>query len=85
MPAALRKLLAEYKVPVVFSGHIHAQDISADPSKKYPTKEIVSASFSETPGIYGVVTLTKDTFSYHTQKQNSRLTSPPRNVLTRGC
>lgn len=67
---ALRKLLAEYKVPVVFSGHIHAQDISADPSKKYPTKEIVSASFSETPGIYGVVTLTKDTFSYRTQKQN---------------
>ncbi|WP_434056250.1 metallophosphoesterase [Lacticaseibacillus salsurae] len=67
---ALRKLLAEYKVPVVFSGHIHAQDISADPSGKSPTKEIVSASFAQTPGVYGVVTLTKDTFAYHTQKQN---------------
>lgn len=68
--ASLRKLLAKYQVPVVFSGHIHAQDISADPDGKYATKEIISASFTQTPGIYGVVTLTKDHFRYRTANQN---------------
>ncbi|WP_461214580.1 metallophosphoesterase [Lacticaseibacillus sp. GG6-2] len=67
---ALRKILADYHVPVVFSGHIHAQDISADPDGRYPTKEIVSASFAETPGIYGVVKLTKGRFDYHTVDQD---------------
>ncbi|MCI1986099.1 MAG: metallophosphoesterase [Lactobacillus sp.] len=68
--AALRKLLTAYQVPVLFSGHIHAQDIAADPAGKAPTKEIVSASFTETPGIYGVVKLTPTTFNYHTQAQD---------------
>ncbi len=67
---ALRKLLADYRVPVVFSGHIHAQDITADPDGRYATKEITSASFTETPGIYGVVDLTPHHLAYHTVAQD---------------
>ncbi|MFD1486047.1 metallophosphoesterase [Lacticaseibacillus baoqingensis] len=67
---AVRKLLSAYQVPVVFSGHIHAQDIMADPAGQATPKEIISASFTQTPGIYGVIKLTPETFDYHTQAQD---------------
>ncbi len=68
--ATLRRLLNRYHVPVLFSGHIHAQDISADPAKKCATTEIVSGSFSMTPASYGVVTLTPHKFHYQMHQLN---------------
>ncbi|MFD0896858.1 metallophosphoesterase [Loigolactobacillus binensis] len=61
---ALRRILNRYHVPLLFSGHIHAQDIMADPTKKCATTEIVSGSFSMTPASYGVVTLTPHKLHY---------------------
>lgn len=66
--AALRHILNRYHVPVLFSGHIHAQDIMAAPKQKHATIEIVSGSFSMTPASYGVVTLTPHQLHYQTRQ-----------------
>ncbi|WP_262315557.1 metallophosphoesterase [Lacticaseibacillus parakribbianus] len=60
----LQKLLTRYQVPVLFSGHIHAQDIAQDPAGRCTTTEIVSGSFSVTPGGYGVVSLSPTKLRY---------------------
>jgi len=62
--AALTKLLDQYHVKVVFSGHIHAQDISHDPNGQSPITEIVSGSFATSPNGYGEVTLTPKRLTY---------------------
>ncbi|WP_420844383.1 metallophosphoesterase [Lacticaseibacillus kribbianus] len=67
---ALQKLLTRYRVPVLFSGHIHAQDIAADPAGHCATTEIVSGSFSVTPGGYGVVSLTPTSLDYRRHAVN---------------
>ncbi|KRO16795.1 metallophosphoesterase [Lacticaseibacillus saniviri] len=64
----LRTLLDDYNVPVLFSGHIHAQDISADPQKKHHVIEVVSGSFATSPNAYGVVKLSKHHFNYREQR-----------------
>lgn len=69
---ALKKLLTRYHVPLVFSGHIHAQDISRDPAGQCPTIEIVSGAFSISPASYGVVTFGPQQITY--QKQITNLT-----------
>ena len=50
----LRKLLAQYNVKLVFSGHIHAQNIMG-PQDMTPTTEIVTSSFCSNDQGYGVV------------------------------
>lgn len=59
----LRKLLAQYNVKLVFSGHIHAQNImlSQDPC---PATEVVTASFCSNDQGYGVVKVSPKEVSY---------------------
>ncbi|MBO0474554.1 metallophosphoesterase [Enterococcus ureasiticus] len=63
-----KQVLAEYQVPIVFSGHIHAQDIMTETIKDQPLTEIVSSSFSIAPQAYGVVKLNGNSFDYQKQE-----------------
>ncbi|KRN20761.1 metallophosphoesterase [Lacticaseibacillus camelliae] len=67
----LRKLLTQYHVPVVFSGHIHAQDIKSGSTAAEPV-EIVDGAFSISPAGYGVVQLTPNQLTYDRQAVNVR-------------
>lgn len=60
---ALRKLLTQYHVPVLFSGHIHAQDIRSGAQSGQPV-EIVDGAFSISPAGYGDVRLTPQWLTY---------------------
>lgn len=66
---ALRKLLTTYHVPVVFSGHIHAQDIKSGSQPGEPV-EIVNGAFSISPGGYGVVQLSPTKLTYDRKAVN---------------
>lgn len=59
----LRKLLAQYNVKLVFSGHIHAQNIML-PQDPCPTTEVVTASFCSNDQGYGVVKVSPKEVSY---------------------
>ena len=71
----LRKLLAQYNVKLVFSGHIHAQNIML-PQDPCPATEIVTASFCSNDQGYGVVKVSPKEVSYtcHHFKMNDYLT-----------
>ncbi|KLI74929.1 MULTISPECIES: metallophosphoesterase [Lacticaseibacillus] len=69
---ALKKLLTKYHVPLLFSGHIHAQDISRDPTGQCPTIEVVSGAFSVSPASYGIVSFSPNKITY--QKKATNLT-----------
>lgn len=58
------KLLNQYQVPLVFSGHIHAQDVGTDPNGVGQFVEVVSGAFSITPAGYGEVELGADQITY---------------------
>ncbi|WP_225418454.1 metallophosphoesterase [Lacticaseibacillus daqingensis] len=60
----LRQVLTDYQVPVLFSGHIHAQDVMNDPDNQCPTTEVTSGSFAVSPGSYGKVTVTPTKLTY---------------------
>lgn len=60
----LREMLSEFKVPVAFSGHIHAQDILTESVAGQPLTEIVSGSFAITPNGYGEVTFNHQQLHY---------------------
>lgn len=64
----LNPLLEKYDVKLSFAGHIHAQDIAADPDKSTPTVEVLSSSFAVAPKSYGVINFNKDEITY--QKKN---------------
>ncbi|WP_420805035.1 metallophosphoesterase [Lacticaseibacillus brantae] len=64
---ALKRLLDHYGVKIVFSGHIHAQDISHDPDGNSPITEIVSGSFATSPNGFGEVSLSPTGLTYHRQ------------------
>ena len=59
----LRKLLAQYNVKLVFSGHIHAQNIMS-PQNSCPATEVVTACFCSTDQGYGVVKVSPKEISY---------------------
>ena len=59
----LRKLLAQYNVKLVFSGHIHAQNIML-PQDPCPATEVVTASFCSNDQGYGVVKVSPKEVSY---------------------
>ena len=59
----LRKLLAQYNVKLVFSGHIHAQNIML-PLDPCPATEIVTSSFCSNDQGYGVVKVSPKEVSY---------------------
>ena len=59
----LRKLLAQYNVKLVFSGHIHAQNIML-PQDPCPATEIVTSSFCSNDQGYGVVKVLPKEVSY---------------------
>lgn len=59
----LRKLLAQYNVRLVFSGHIHAQNIML-PQDPCPATEVVTASFCSNDQGYGVVKVSPKEVSY---------------------
>ncbi len=59
----LRKLLAQYNVKLVFSGHIHAQNIML-PQDPCPATEVVTASFCSNDQGYGVVKVSPKEISY---------------------
>lgn len=59
----LRKLLAQYNVKLVFSGHIHAQNIML-PQDPCPATEVVTASFCSNDQCYGVVKVSPKEVSY---------------------
>lgn len=59
----LRKLLAQYNVKLVFSGHIHAQNIML-PQDPCPATEVVTASFCSNDQDYGVVKVSPKEVSY---------------------
>lgn len=67
---ALGKLLTRYQVPVLFSGHIHAQDVMA--GKSGEPVEVVDGAYSISPAGYGVVQLTNKKLTY-TRKQTDLL------------
>lgn len=60
----LKSLLAHYHVPIVFSGHIHAQDIIKDPTRETDIIEVVTSSFAIADHAYGELKLTPDNISY---------------------
>ena len=59
----MRKLLAQYNVKLVFSGHIHAQNIML-PQDPCPATEVVTASFCSNDQGYGVVKVSPKEVSY---------------------
>ena len=59
----LRKLLAQYNVKLVFSGHIHAQNIML-PQDPCTATEVVTASFCSNDQGYGVVKVSPKEVSY---------------------
>lgn len=59
----LRRLLAQYNVKLVFSGHIHAQNIMP-PQDSCPATEIVTSSFCSNDQGYGVVKVSPKEISY---------------------
>lgn len=59
----LRKLLAQYNVKLVFSGHIHTQNIML-PQDPCPATEVVTASFCSNDQGYGVVKVSPKEVSY---------------------
>ncbi|PAB54537.1 3',5'-cyclic-nucleotide phosphodiesterase [Lactobacillus johnsonii] len=59
----LRKLLAQYNVKLVFSGHIHAQNIML-PQDPCPATEVVTASFCSNDQGYGVVKVSPKEVGY---------------------
>lgn len=59
----LHKLLAQYNVQLVFSGHIHAQNIMS-PHAPCPATEIVTSSFCSNDQGYGVVKVSPKEVSY---------------------
>lgn len=59
----LRKLLAQYNVKLVFSGHIHAQNIML-PQDPCPATEVVTSSFCSNDQGYGVVKVSPKEVSY---------------------
>lgn len=65
-----KQVLADYQVPIVFSGHIHAQDIMTETIGQHELTEIVSSSFSIAPQGYGVVKLNGQSFDYQ-KKENA--------------
>ena len=69
-----KRVLADYQVPIVFSGHIHAQDIMTETIKEHQLTEIVSSSFSIAPQAYGVVKLDGNSFHYQ-KKENTHSVS----------
>lgn len=80
--AEFKQLLAQYQVPVVFSGHIHAQDIMTETINNEPLTEIVSGAFSITPQGYGVVNLKGDTIKYRKQKNDVAGWAKDKNITT---
>ena len=72
----LRKLLAQYNVKLVFSGHIHAQNIML-PQDPCPATEIVTSSFCSNDQGYGVVKVSPKEVSYtcHHFKMKDYLTN----------
>lgn len=68
-----KNVLADYQVPIVFSGHIHAQDIMTETVNDHPLTEIVSSSFSIAPQGYGVVTLNGNSFDYQKQENTYKI------------
>ena len=58
----IRSLLEDYQVPIVFSGHIHAQDILTD--QETGITEIVTGSFSITPNPVGVIEIDQHGLRY---------------------
>ena len=59
----LRKLLAQYNVKLVFSGHIHAQNIML-PQNPCPATEVVTVSFCSNDQAYGIVKVSPKEISY---------------------
>lgn len=59
----LRKLLAQYNVKLVFSGHIHAQNIMS-PQNSCPATEVVTTCFCSNDQGYGVVKVSPKEISY---------------------
>lgn len=59
----LRKLLTQYNVKLVFSGHIHAQNIML-PQDPCPATEVVTANFCSNDQGYGVVKVSPKEVSY---------------------
>jgi 3',5'-cyclic AMP phosphodiesterase CpdA len=80
----VRNILAEYQVPVVFSGHIHAQDIMTETTAEQPITEIISSSFAIAPQSYGVVTLTKQAITYKKQHNDVDKWAQDKNILPAG-
>lgn len=72
----LRKLLAQYNVKLVFSGHIHAQNVML-PQDPCPATEIVTSSFCSNDQGYGVVKVLPKEVSYtcHHFKMKDYLTN----------
>lgn len=68
-----KQVLADYQVPIVFSGHIHAQDIMTETINNQKITEIVSSSFSIAPQGYGIVKLDGDSFDYQKKENNAAI------------
>lgn len=66
---AIRQLCQQYNVKVVFSGHIHAQNIIG-PQKLTPTTEIVTSSFCSYDQAFGVVKVSPTSVRYDRKKFN---------------
>lgn len=61
-----QELLEKYKVPVTLSGHIHAQDISANEDKT--VTDIATGALVCYPHSVGVMTLSPENWHYETRK-----------------
>lgn len=75
-----KQLLADYQVPIVFSGHIHAQDIMTETIDQQPITEIVSSSFAVAPQSYGVVNISSTSFHYQKKENDVELWARENNI-----
>ena len=66
----VKKLFAKYHVPIVFSGHIHAQDIMKDPTGQTAIIEVVTSSFAIADHSYGELQLQDNQIIYKRKQVN---------------
>lgn len=65
----LKRLFAKYNTKAVFSGHIHAQNISL-PQNNCPAFDIASSCFCMCDQGYGIITLNKNKLQYNRKSFN---------------
>lgn len=60
----LKKILKQFDVKLLFSGHIHIHDVMKDPKQKLPTIEVLNGSFAVSDKTYSEVEFSKNKITF---------------------